>query len=87
MPGEMGRVGIECRITGQPNPLPVIIGQRFLVGAVFREVVAGDHDREVVRDRPEPVVKEPMGVLAKGDAIPDVVVPRIGELVDVAPRR
>ena len=37
----------------------------------------------VVRDRPQPVVKEPMGVLAERETVPDVVVPRVGELMDV----
>ena len=61
----------------------MIFGERFLVRAVFREVVAGDKDGEVVRDRPEAVIEQPMGVLAESEAVPDVVVPGVGELVDV----
>src|SRR5438477_2711787 len=83
MPGEMGRVGIERRFVGQPKLFPVIAGQGLLVGTLLREMVAGDDDREVVSDRPEPVIKQPVGVLAKCDAISDVVVPGIRELVDM----
>jgi hypothetical protein len=42
-----------------------------------------DLHRLVVRDRPEPVVKEAMRVLAKRETVPDVVVSRVGELMDV----
>ena len=83
MPGELFRIGIERRVAGQPNLSPVIICQRPLIGAVLAEIIVGDQDGEGVRDRPQAVIKQPMGVLAEGDAIPDVVIPGISELVDM----
>src|SRR5215831_2990086 len=83
MPVEMRWVGIECGIAGQSNPLALVFGQRLLVGAVFGKKAQSDLHGVVLLDRPEPIVKEPMGVLAEGYPIPDVVVPRVGELMDM----
>ena len=65
MPGEMVRVGIERRITraaeSSARDNRPAVSDRGCLPRSGR----GDQDREVVRDRPEPVIKQPMGVLAK----------------------
>src|SRR6185312_9473245 len=83
MPGQVGRVWVECRVVGQSNALPLIISQGLLIRTILHEPLVGDHDRVVVSERPEPGVEEPMGVLTQGKAVPNIVVTRLRELVNV----
>ena len=59
----------------------MIIGQPLLVGLSSvkwsRATLTVSHPH-----RPEPVVKQPWAFL-QGEAVPDVVVPRVGELMDM----
>lgn len=50
----------------------------------FGKVPVGSENRVVGREGPEAVVEQPVGVLAEGEAVGEVVVAAFGELVDVA---
>src|SRR5262249_5725840 len=83
MPGQVDRVGPKLGVARQANPRPVVLPQPLLVRAVFGKPVARDQDLVIRTDRPQPFVEEPMAVLAQGQAVAQVVVPRIGELMNV----
>jgi hypothetical protein len=46
-------------------------------------VAVGDEDGVVIANGPKAVIEEPVGVLGEGEAVIQVVVADIGELVDV----
>ena len=50
----------------------------------FGKVPVGDENGIVVPKGPEAVVEEPVGVFGQGNAVVQVVVAAVGELVDVA---
>lgn len=75
MPGEMDLIGKKRRVARQSNPLPMVVAQRFLIGAKFTEAVVSDQDGKVIRERPEAVIKQPVGVFTKGNAVSDVIIP------------
>jgi hypothetical protein len=61
----------------------VIVTERFLIRAVFRELIGSDEHGVVVGQGPEADVEQPMGILAEGKSVAGVVVAGVGKLVDV----
>ena len=64
MPSEVSQLRIECRIAGEMDPLAVVITEPFVVGTLLCKLSGGNDHPVIIRDRPEPLIKEPMSVLA-----------------------
>ena len=77
VPIEMIRMRPHLWIIREMKSLPVVAGEkgRILTKVVLRKMLHGHDHLVVVRESPEAVVKQPMGVLAQGETIPDIVVP------------
>ena len=58
------------RVIGQVNLLPVELAQElFLLRPIFGKAAFGNDHLVIVGQRPEPVVKEPVRILAQGEKI------------------
>ena len=78
-----GLIRRQRHLARQPKRPTVMVRERGLVGTIACKPPVSHHDRVIIGNGPEPVVKKPMRILAEGDPIANVVIPRIGELVNV----
>jgi hypothetical protein len=73
VPGQVGRVRPQRRVARKEDFQTVEFAHGSLVGTFLAEVLTCNNDREIIRKGPQAVVKEPLGLLAKGEAVAGVV--------------
>ncbi len=70
MPRHMHRTRPVRRVVGQVVLLPVELAQElFLLRAILGKAAFGDDHLVIVGQRPEPVVEEPVRILAQDEEI------------------
>jgi hypothetical protein len=74
MPVQMGRIRPELRVVRQKDLLPMILTQQPVTLSRLDEVSFRRQNTIVVAEGPEPVIEQPVGILAKGKAVAWVVV-------------
>ena len=70
MPRHRPRTRPVCRVAGQMDLLPVELAQElFLLRPVLAKAAFGNDHLVIIGQRPEPVVEEPVSILAQGEEI------------------